>query len=119
MFLVVSFFEERPKNMAAGQNVISEAKSVLNMSITATVSAQKPPAPPGYIPISRKKLLQNLEINAGARLNAWVDSMSASSPTHIKSIPSLTDDQGSWNVSAKLLQAFKEVFFFFGWCSWY
>ncbi|XWS41544.1 hypothetical protein CRYUN_Cryun17cG0090900 [Craigia yunnanensis] len=83
--------------MAAGQNVISDAKSVLNMSITVTVSAQKPPAPPGYISISRKKLLQNLEINAGARVNAWVDSMRASSPTHIKSTPSLSDDHGSWN----------------------
>ncbi|XVF58953.1 hypothetical protein PTKIN_Ptkin07bG0107900 [Pterospermum kingtungense] len=84
--------------MGGGQNVISDAKSALNMSITVTVSVQKPPAPPGYISISRKKLLQNLDINAGARLNAWVDSMRASSPTHIKSTPALTDDQGSWNL---------------------
>lgn len=118
VLLVVSFFEERPRNMGAGQNVISDAKSVLNMSITMTVSAQKPPAPPGYISISRKKLLQNLEINAGGRINAWVDSMRASSPTHIKSTPSLIDDQSSWNVSAKLLQAFRKGSFF-GWCSCY
>ncbi|OMP04110.1 Trehalose-phosphatase [Corchorus olitorius] len=85
--------------MAAGQNVMTDAKSVLNMAITVTVSAQKPPAPPGYISISRKKLLQNLEINAGARINAWVDSMRASSPTHIKSTPSLNDDQTSWNLN--------------------
>ncbi|OMO56065.1 Trehalose-phosphatase [Corchorus capsularis] len=96
---MVSFFEERPKTMAAGQNVMTDAKSVLNMAITVTVSAQKPPAPPGYISISRKKLLQNLEINAGARINAWVDSMRASSPTHIKSTPSLNDDQTSWNLN--------------------
>ncbi|XWS33306.1 hypothetical protein CRYUN_Cryun22dG0070200 [Craigia yunnanensis] len=107
---MVSFIEERPKNMAAGQNVISDAKSVLNMSITVTVSAQKPPAPPGYISISRKKLLQNLEINAGARLNAWVDSMRASSPTHIKSLPSLTDDQGSWNLHhPSALEMFEQI----------
>ncbi|XVE83164.1 hypothetical protein DITRI_Ditri16bG0065700 [Diplodiscus trichospermus] len=107
---MVSFFEERPINMAAGQNVISDAKSVLNMSITVTVSAQKPPAPPGYISISRKKLLQNLEINPGARLNAWVDSMRASSPTHIKSTPSLTDDQGSWNLHhPSALEMFEQI----------
>ncbi|KAK8717311.1 hypothetical protein V6N13_044583 [Hibiscus sabdariffa] len=95
---MVSFFGERAKNMAAAQNVITDPKSVLNMAITVTVSAQKPPAPHGYISISRKKLLQNLEITAGTRVNAWVDSMRASSPTHIKSTPSLADDQGSWNL---------------------
>ncbi|XP_039003619.1 probable trehalose-phosphate phosphatase J [Hibiscus syriacus] len=91
---MVSFFEEKTKTMAAAQNVITD----LNMAITVTVSVQKPPAPHGYISISRKKLLQNLEISAGARVNAWVDSMRASSPTHIKSTPSLSDDQGSWNL---------------------
>ncbi|XVF17217.1 hypothetical protein REPUB_Repub10bG0100400 [Reevesia pubescens] len=107
---MVSFFEERPKNMAAGQNVISDAKSVLDMSFTVTVSAQKPPAPPGYISISRKKLLQNLEINAGARVNAWVDSMRASSPTHLKSTPSLTDDQSSWNLHhPSALEMFEQI----------
>ncbi|EOX92150.1 Trehalose-phosphatase - like 1 [Theobroma cacao] len=107
---MVSFFEERPWNMGAGQNVISDAKSVLNMSITMTVSAQKPPAPPGYISISRKKLLQNLEINAGGRINAWVDSMRASSPTHIKSTPSLIDDQSSWNLQhPSALEMFEQI----------
>ncbi|KAK6238017.1 hypothetical protein QUC31_003486 [Theobroma cacao] len=107
---MVSFFEERPRNMGAGQNVISDAKSVLNMSITMTVSAQKPPAPPGYISISRKKLLQNLEINAGGRINAWVDSMRASSPTHIKSTPSLIDDQSSWNLQhPSALEMFEQI----------
>ncbi|XVF15159.1 hypothetical protein REPUB_Repub09cG0126100 [Reevesia pubescens] len=107
---MVNFFEERPKNMGAAQNVISDTKSVLNMSITVTVSVQKPPAPPGYISISRKKLLQNLEINAGARVNAWVDSMKASSPTHIKSTPSLTDDQSSWNLlHPSALEMFEQI----------
>ncbi|XP_038994941.1 probable trehalose-phosphate phosphatase J [Hibiscus syriacus] len=84
---MVSFLEEIPTNIAASQNVVSEARS-----------AQKPPAPPGFLSISRKKLLQNLEISAGARVNAWVDSMRASSPTHIKSTPSIADDEGSWSL---------------------
>ncbi|XP_022741254.1 probable trehalose-phosphate phosphatase J isoform X3 [Durio zibethinus] len=110
VFLVVNFFEERSKNMGAGQNVFNDGKAVLNMSITVTVSAQKPPAPHGYISISRKKLLQNLEINTGARVNAWVDSMRASSPTHIKSTPSLSDDQGSWNLHhPSALEMFEQI----------
>ncbi|MBA0772293.1 hypothetical protein Gotri_007702 [Gossypium trilobum] len=90
--------------------MITDAKSVLNMSITVTVSAQNPLASPGYkISIKTKKLLQNREIISGARVNAWVDSMRASSPTHTKSTSSVTDDQVTWNVSAKLS----------GWCLWY
>ncbi|PPD88146.1 hypothetical protein GOBAR_DD14920 [Gossypium barbadense] len=73
-------------------------------------SAQKPPAPPGFISISRKKLLQNLEINAGARVNSWVDSMRASSPTHMKSAPSIADDQGSWNLNhPSALDMFEQI----------
>ncbi|KAI3462055.1 hypothetical protein Pfo_018718 [Paulownia fortunei] len=86
--------------------VVSDGKSGINMAITVAVSgsslfttaAQKPPAVPGtYITISKKKLLQNLDINSGARINAWVDSMRASSPTHIKSA-ALSDDQSSWTL---------------------
>ncbi|KAL8472083.1 hypothetical protein ACS0TY_029346 [Phlomoides rotata] len=76
-----------------------------NMEISTAVSgsaalftpaAQRPPAVPRkYITISKKKLLQNLDINNGGRINTWLDSMRASSPTHIKS-PSLSDDQDSW-----------------------
>ncbi|EEF29241.1 probable trehalose-phosphate phosphatase J [Ricinus communis] len=87
--------------------VVADAKSTINLATTVHVSnssifttaVQKPPAAPGgYISISRKKLLKNLEINGGARINAWVDSMRASSPTHLKSTPSLTEDQGSWTL---------------------
>ncbi|MBA0643468.1 hypothetical protein Goklo_027761 [Gossypium klotzschianum] len=99
LFIAVSFIEERPKNIAAGQNMVSDPKS-----------AQKPPAPPGFISISRKKLLQNLEINAGARVNSWVDSMRASSPTHMKSAPSIADDQGSWNLNhPSALDMFEQI----------
>ncbi|XP_039053409.1 probable trehalose-phosphate phosphatase J isoform X2 [Hibiscus syriacus] len=96
---MVSFIEERPKNITACQNVASDAKS-----------AQKPPAPPGFLSISRNKLLQNLEINAGVRANAWVDAMRASSPTHIKSRPSIADHQGSWNLHhPSALEMFEQI----------
>lgn len=90
--------------------VVSEAESGINVAITVAVSsgsskfqttaAQKPPAVPGtYITISKKKLVQNLDINSSTRINAWVDSMRASSPTHIKSqTQPLSDDQTTWNV---------------------
>lgn len=88
--------------------VITDAKSGINVAITVavttnpTTAAQKPPVVPGgsYITISQKKLLQNLEINGtAARINAWVDSMKASSPTHVKSTPSLSSpDETSWMV---------------------
>ncbi|KAG4121688.1 hypothetical protein ERO13_D11G222900v2 [Gossypium hirsutum] len=105
---MVSFLEERAKNMGGGgQNIMTDAKSVLNMSITVTVSAQKPPAPHGYISISTKRLLHNLEINAGARASVWVDSMRASSPTHKKSTP---NDQGSWNLHhPSALEMFEQI----------
>ncbi|KAK6155535.1 hypothetical protein DH2020_009783 [Rehmannia glutinosa] len=88
--------------------VVSDGKSGINMAITVAVAgtslfntaAQKPPPAPGtYITISKKKLLQNLDINSGggARINAWVDSMRASSPTHIKSA-AISDDQTSWTI---------------------
>jgi len=93
--------------------VVADTNSGLNLAITVhvtnssifTTAAQKPPAAPGgYISISRKKLLKNLEINGGARINAWVDSMRASSPTHIKSTPSVNEDQSSWIVSTRRTQ---------------
>ncbi|KAJ1398648.1 Trehalose-phosphatase [Sesbania bispinosa] len=69
--------------------VVSDPKSGINRAITV---AQKPPvaAPGGYIPIPRRRILKNLEINA------WVDSMRASSPTHAKSTPSLAEEHSSW-----------------------
>uniref|UniRef100_A0A5B7C0Q7 Trehalose 6-phosphate phosphatase n=1 Tax=Davidia involucrata TaxID=16924 RepID=A0A5B7C0Q7_DAVIN len=88
--------------------VVSDTKSGIGMKITVAVSnctlfspaVPKPPAAPGrYITILRKKFLKKLETRGGggARINAWVDSMRASSPTH-KSAPSLsqTEDQNSW-----------------------
>lgn len=77
--------------------VVSETKSGINAAITMT---QKPPAPPtGYIPIPRRRILKNLEINAGQRINTCIDSMRASSPTHVKSTPSFAEEYNSWIVS--------------------
>ncbi|KAK3033395.1 hypothetical protein RJ639_033902 [Escallonia herrerae] len=100
------------------QNVVaSEVTSDINMAIAVAVSkssmfasaVQKPPAVP-YITISRKKLLQNLEISGGARVTSWVDSMRASSPTHHKSTPSLSDDQSSWMLHhPSALDMFEEI----------
>ncbi|MBA0688630.1 hypothetical protein Goari_006403 [Gossypium aridum] len=71
--------------------MITDAKSVLNMSITVT-------------------LLQNREISAGARVNAWVDSVRASSPTHTKSTSSVTDDQVTWNLHhPSALEMFEQI----------
>nr|ATE80676.1 Trehalose-phosphate phosphatase 1 [Betula platyphylla]ATE80677.1 Trehalose-phosphate phosphatase 2 [Betula platyphylla]ATE80678.1 Trehalose-phosphate phosphatase 3 [Betula platyphylla] len=102
------------------QNVlVSDPKSAFNMAImpisnssVLTRAAQKPPAAPaGYISISRKTLLKNHEINGEARINSWVDSMRASSPTHIKATPSLADhDQSSWMVRhPSALDMFEEI----------
>ena len=77
--------------------------STVSNSSVFTPSAQKPPTAPGHISISKKKLLKSLEINGdqSQRLNSWVDSMRASSPTHLKSLSSLSseDELNSWLVS--------------------
>ncbi|TXG60655.1 hypothetical protein EZV62_015228 [Acer yangbiense] len=105
---MVSFIEEKQSKMTAQNVVMSDA---INMTITVAVSnsssmfttttaAQKPPVPPGtgFVSLSTKNLLKNLEINGGggARINAWVESMRASSPTHIKSTPLAADYHSSW-----------------------
>ncbi|XP_061343756.1 probable trehalose-phosphate phosphatase J [Gastrolobium bilobum] len=88
--------------------VVSETKSGINWAITA---AQKPPAGPGgYILIPRRRILKNLEINGGQRINAWIDSMKASSPTHVKSTPSLAEEQNSWILRhPSALDMFEEI----------
>ncbi|KAK4773000.1 hypothetical protein SAY87_028019 [Trapa incisa] len=90
------------------QNVaVSYAKPSFNLGSPMAVSnpsvfVQKPPvAPGGCITISRNKLLKNLEINGPQRINTWVDSMRASSPTHRPStdLSSPTEDHySSWMI---------------------
>lgn len=105
-----NFFSCTERKMTKKNVLVSEGKSGIEMAITMAVSnsssifpaaVQKPPAVPGgYITISRKKLLQNLEISGGARISSWVESMKASSPTHHKATPSnFSDDHtSSWMV---------------------
>ncbi|GKA08313.1 hypothetical protein Tco_0687644 [Tanacetum coccineum] len=64
--------------------VVGDGKSGLAVVPTAlfTTDVKKPSLMPGgYIKISKKKLLQNLEITSGARINVWVGSMRGSSST--------------------------------------
>ncbi|XP_068316408.1 probable trehalose-phosphate phosphatase J [Pyrus communis] len=85
--------------------VVSEADAeIMNMAISVAVAnsslftsvAEKPPVgPPGYISISRKRFmnLKNLDsFNGAERMNSRVDSMRASSPTHIKPSSFLKED---------------------------
>ncbi|KAJ9673802.1 hypothetical protein PVL29_023384 [Vitis rotundifolia] len=81
--------------------VVSDPKSAIGMAIAVSVSnssffspaVPKPPTVPGgYITISLKKLETGGAGGAG-RVGAWVDSMRASSPTRIKSTPSLSDTE--------------------------
>ncbi|ESQ40953.1 hypothetical protein EUTSA_v10013874mg [Eutrema salsugineum] len=88
--------------MSASQNVVvseTTRSSIITSSNNNSSSSPKPStAPPGLISISKKKLLKNLDvINGGQRINAWVDSMRASSPTHLKSLPSSIYSQQQLN----------------------
>ncbi|KAA8522492.1 hypothetical protein F0562_013147 [Nyssa sinensis] len=72
--------------------------AVSNSALFSPAVPKPPAAPGGHITISRKKCLKKLETGGGgARINAWVDSMRASSPTH-KSAATLSEneDQNSW-----------------------
>ncbi|GJU02655.1 retrovirus-related pol polyprotein from transposon TNT 1-94 [Tanacetum coccineum] len=76
--------------------VVGDGKSILTVVPTAlfTTDVKKPPLMPGgYIKISKKKLLQNLEITSGTRINAWVETMRASSSTFNR------QDKITWMVS--------------------
>lgn len=95
--------------------VVSDPKSGINLTIPVkvpvsnssalfTTAAQKPPPGPGScITISRKTLLE-INGNNSARINSWVESMRASSPTHHKSSPALSDDLNSWMVRKNFMQ---------------
>ncbi|KAK4356667.1 hypothetical protein RND71_025638 [Anisodus tanguticus] len=87
--------------------VVSDLKSGINLTIPVKVPVSKPaPAPGSCITISRKTLL---EIN-GNKINSWVDSMRASSPTHHKSTPPLSDDLTSWMVQhPSALDMFEQI----------
>ncbi|XP_052190172.1 probable trehalose-phosphate phosphatase H [Diospyros lotus] len=92
--------------------VVSESKSGIDIAITMAVSTVPPPPPPGgsFISIS-KKLLHNIESNNGSpKLTAWVDSMRASSPTHIKATPSVPQDGTSFTLNQpSALEMFEQI----------
>lgn len=111
MFVVLFFVGV---TMTQQNVVVSDPKSGINLAISVklqvpsnspalfTTAVQKPPPAPGScITISRKTLVEINGNNNGARINSWVDSMRASSPTHHKSTPPLSDDINSWTVSSK------------------
>ncbi|KAL8110763.1 putative trehalose-phosphate phosphatase J [Apium graveolens] len=84
--------------------VVSDTKAGIETTVPVsdsslfTTAVQKPSSG-GYMTISRKKMLHNLDINGGGteRINTWVDSMRASSPTHHKANSSLAQDHlNSW-----------------------
>uniref|UniRef100_A0A7N0UM15 Trehalose 6-phosphate phosphatase n=1 Tax=Kalanchoe fedtschenkoi TaxID=63787 RepID=A0A7N0UM15_KALFE len=95
--------------------VVSDASSGIKMaiklaitsSITYPSSAQKPPPSPGsYITISRKfpmkiETIETTSEPTASKINAWVDSMRASSPTHARVAASISDarDYTSWMLS--------------------
>ncbi|XP_056695638.1 probable trehalose-phosphate phosphatase H [Spinacia oleracea] len=84
------------------RRAISEPKNS-----TSTILSQKlPPVPGKYIniPMYEKHLHQNLDINGGS----WVDSMRASSPTHVKSTTSLTPSALSLEMPSAL-DMFKHI----------
>lgn len=98
----VRFVVEKPQIMSASQNVVVSETTRSSIIPNNNSSSQK--LPPGLISISKKKLLKNIDIinGGGQRINAWVDSMRASSPTHLKSLPSSISSQqqlNSWIVS--------------------
>ncbi|GAV82560.1 Trehalose_PPase domain-containing protein [Cephalotus follicularis] len=114
---MVSYTEDQRQKMTAQNVRISDTKAgIITVAVSNqkifTATAQKPPAAPvGYITISAKKLLKNLEISNGARINAWVESMRASSPTHLKSSPSsLSEDHTSWRLHhPSALEMFEQI----------
>ncbi|PIA51820.1 hypothetical protein AQUCO_01000001v1 [Aquilegia coerulea] len=102
--------------------VVSDVKSGLAITVAVSNSSlfssavQKPlTTPGGYITISRSKLLKKLEETGGVtegRINAWVESMRASSPTRIRPAVSLTPnrDENSWMLKhPSALNMFEEI----------
>ncbi|CAN1343401.1 Probable trehalose-phosphate phosphatase J [Linum perenne] len=83
-------------------------------TIFSAAAVQKPPTGAGgYVSISatkKKLLLENLEINGGAaRINSWVDSMRASSPTHLKSSTKSFSSEEQFLHLPSALDSFDEI----------
>ncbi|XP_010491663.1 PREDICTED: probable trehalose-phosphate phosphatase I isoform X1 [Camelina sativa] len=97
---MVSFVVENPQTMSASQNVFVSETTMSSIIPNNNNNSSSQKLPPGLISISKKKLLKNIDIinnGGGQRINAWVDSMRASSPTHLKSLPSSISSQQQLN----------------------
>lgn len=94
------------------QNVVlSDARSGIDVRITVSLSnsslfsapvPQPLREPDGFLGIPRKKILKTLDSDKGGqKINSWVDSMRASSPSREKTTTSLVEneEQSSWIVS--------------------
>ena len=89
----------------SGINVVAMTVAMANSSLFSPVAAALPKPSfgggGGYIAISRNNSMKNIDINNGERVkrvNAWVETMRASSPSR-KSSLSQTDDHKTWMVS--------------------
>lgn len=93
--------------------VVPEAVAITVAAVPAAISPSLFPYPPprsvlgGGAAAIRKKYLAQLEVAAGGgcnghggRINAWVETMKASSPTHSKGAAALSvpaaDEQAAW-----------------------
>ncbi|KAH9670002.1 putative trehalose-phosphate phosphatase J [Citrus sinensis] len=121
---MVSFNIEAERENMGNQNVLIvdafnltlSTEGLPNPSIYSIASQQKRPpvVPCGGYTNKKKLMLQNLETNAaaGARPNnCWVESIRASSPTHMKSItPSLLEEKRAWIIRhPSALDMFHEI----------
>ncbi|XP_057529146.1 probable trehalose-phosphate phosphatase J isoform X1 [Amaranthus tricolor] len=92
---------------------VSESKNQtrsMNMTSNLGILSQKPPPVPSKyisIPMCERQLLKDLDINGGS----WVESMRASSPTHLKSTPSLnaSDSLSLINLQPSAMDMFDQI----------
>lgn len=119
---------ERERERVEIAGVMTKQSVVVPEAVALTVAAVPPassplfPYPPprsgGGSGGMRKKFLAQLEVAVaggcnGGRINAWVETMKASSPTHAKAAAalSLADENSTWMVSAlDFIQLFGLVF---------
>ena len=87
--------------MTNQQNVV--VLDVKSRGVRNVLPPSSLPVAESFSPLDLKMLLvKRFETEKGAKINAWVDSMRASSPTRIKSTASLpeTDEKSSWIVGS-------------------
>ena len=102
--------------MTNQQNVV--VLDVKSRGVRNVLPPSSLPVAESFSPLDLKMLLvKRFETEKGAKINAWVDSMRASSPTRIKSTASLpeTDEKSSWIVRSISPSIFITSRFF-NWC---